>query len=83
MLSLDYPTPCIESMQALVLLSSFAGWYVTIDEGKQIRRDYARVLNIARKSGLLKPLDTTNPPLCWEQWVYEEKRRRWIHAKRA
>jgi hypothetical protein len=63
-------------MQALILLSSFAGWYVTIDEGKQIRRDYARVLNIARKSGLLKPLDASNTTLSWEQWVYEEKRRR-------
>jgi hypothetical protein len=63
-------------MQALILLCSFAGWYVTIEEGKQVRRDYARVLNIARKSGLLKPLDTTNTPLSWDQWVYEEKRRR-------
>ena len=71
----EQPTPSIESMQAISLLVSLAGWYVTLGESRQVRKQYNKIVNIVRKSGLLRPLDN-NPKPDWEQWVYEEKRRR-------
>ena len=62
-------------MQAISLLVSLAGWYVTLGESRQVRKQYNKIVNIVRKSGLLRPLDN-NPKPDWEQWVYEEKRRR-------
>jgi hypothetical protein len=62
-------------MQALSLLISFAGWYVTVGESRQIRKQYDKVVTMVRNSGLLRPVDN-NPNPDWEQWVYEEKRRR-------
>jgi len=63
-------------MQALGLLASVAGWYVTISEGRQVRKQYDKIVRIVRNSGFLRPVDN-NPKPAWEQWVYEEKRRRY------
>ena len=62
-------------MQALSLLISFAGWYVTVGESRQIRKQYNTVVTIVRNPRLLRSVDN-NPNPDWEQWVYEEKRRR-------
>lgn len=62
-------------MQALSLLTSFAGWYVSVRESRRVRQEYDKILTIVRNSGLLRPLDN-DPNPSWEQWVYEEKRRR-------
>jgi len=71
-------TPSIESMQALCLLISVAGWYVTVGESRQVRKLYNKIVTVIRDSGLHRPIDNNSNP-DWEQWVYEEKRRRSPH----
>jgi len=71
--------PTLESIQALYLLNSFSTFYVGMEQCRKTRREYTELIDLARKSGLFHALHSTdNPTRTWEEWVYEEKRKRLI-----
>jgi hypothetical protein len=75
----DGSNPSIESFQALHLLYCFSTFYVGVEQCRKAREEFNRVIELARKSGLFRALhSTSNPTRTWEEWVYEEKRKRFV-----
>jgi len=75
---MEGPNPSLESIQAFYLLAVFSTFYVGMDECRKTRREYTQVIDLSRNSGLFRSLNQCdNPPKTWEEWVYEEKRKRY------
>ena len=49
-----------------------------MEECRKTRQEYSKLLDLVRNSGLFRALQTNdNPGKPWEEWVYEEKRKRY------
>lgn len=78
----DGTNPSLESIQALYLLSTFCTFYVGMEHCRKTRQEYNQLIDLARNSGLFRALHPTdNPTGTWEEWVYEEKRKRYLPSK--
>jgi hypothetical protein len=54
-------------------------FYVDLDECRRYRQKYTQIIELVRNSGLFSALPDSgkkDPDKSWEEWVYEEKRRR-------
>lgn len=50
-----------------------------MDLCRKTRQEYTQLIDLARNSGLFRSLsNTNNPNKTWEEWVYEEKRKRYL-----
>jgi hypothetical protein len=60
----------------------FSTFYVGMEECRKQRQEYTQVIDLARNSGLFRSLtNSDNPSKTWEEWVYEEKRKRYAHKE--
>jgi hypothetical protein len=58
-------------------MSVFSTFYVGMDECRKTRQNYTCITDLARNAGLFRSLcPTDNQTKTWEEWVYEEKRKR-------
>ena len=49
-----------------------------MDQCRKTRVEYTHLIDLARNSGLFRSLnETDNLSKTWEEWVYEEKRKRY------
>jgi len=50
-----------------------------MDICRKTRQEYSQLIDLARNSGLFRSLSNAdNPNKTWEEWVYEEKRKRYL-----
>src|SRR5277367_1726058 len=69
----------LESFQTMYLLGCMSTFYVDLDECRKFRKQYAHIIELVRNSGLFSALPNSGEndlDKSWEDWIYEEKRRR-------
>jgi len=63
----------------MYLLGCMFTFYVDLDECRKFRKEYTHIIELARNSGLFSALPNSEKndlEKSWEEWIYEEKRRR-------
>jgi hypothetical protein len=70
--------PSLDSIQAYYLWAVFSVFYVGMEENRQTRQDYIQLVELVRNSGYFRSIShSENATKTWEEWVYEEKRKRY------
>jgi hypothetical protein len=74
--------PSLDSIQAYYLWAVFSIFYVGLDESRKTRHDFDKLVDLARNSGYFRSSSQSeNTSKSWEEWVHEEKRKRYFSAQ--